>query len=85
MVLVTSRRTLGLPFGDTLRCELTVVNDKKQRIAERMDIKQAYMMENIAFTPSGDLAIIPLIRPKNNVPTIQIERGWMMTNGIAHC
>jgi YVTN family beta-propeller protein len=58
------------------------VNDKKQRVAERLDIKQAYMMENIAFTPSGDLAIIPLIRPKNNVPTIQIERGWMMTNGI---
>jgi YVTN family beta-propeller protein len=82
LVLVTSRRTLGLPYGDTLRCELTVVNDKKQRIAERLDIKQAYMMENIAFTPSGDLAIIPLIRPKNNVPTIQIERGWMMTNGI---
>ena len=83
LVLVTSRRTLGLPYGDSLRCELTVVNDKKQRIAERHDIKQAYMMENIAFTPSGDLAIIPLIRPKNNVPTIQIERGWMMTNGIA--
>ena len=81
-VMVTSRRTLGLPYGDTLKCELTVVNDKKQRIAERLDIKQAYMMENIAFTPSGDLAIIPLIRPKNNVPTIQIERGWMMTNGI---
>lgn len=83
MVFVTSRRTLGLPYGDSLRCELTVVNDKKQRIAERLDIKQAYMMENVAFTPSGDLAIIPLIRPKNNVPTIQIERGWMMTNGIA--
>jgi YVTN family beta-propeller protein len=82
LVLVTSRRTLGLPYGDTLRCELTVVNDKKRRVAERLDIKQAYMMENIAFTPSGDLAIIPLIRPKNNVPTIQIERGWMMTNGI---
>ena len=82
LVLVTSRRTLGLPYGDTLRCELTVVNDKKQRVAERLDIKQAYMMENIAFTPSGDLVIIPLIRPKNNVPTIQIERGWMMTNGI---
>jgi len=82
LVLVTSRRTLGLPYGDTLRCELTVVNDKKQRVAERLDINQAYMMENIAFTPSGDLAIIPLIRPKNNVPTIQIERGWMMTNGI---
>jgi YVTN family beta-propeller protein len=82
MVFVTSRRTLSAPYGDTIRCELTVVNDKQKRIVERRDIKQAYMMENIAFTPSGDLAIMPLIRPKNNVPTIQIERGWMMTNGI---
>ncbi len=82
LVMVTSRRTLGRPYGDTLKCELTVVDDKKQRIAERRDIKQAYMMENIAFTPSGDMAIMPLIRPKNNVPTIQVERGWMMTNGI---
>jgi YVTN family beta-propeller protein len=81
-VLVTSRRTLTAPYGDTLRCELTVVNNEKQRIAERRNILQAYMMENIAFTPSGDLAVIPLIRPKNNVPTIQIERGWMMTDGI---
>jgi len=40
------------------------------------------MMENVAFTPEGDMAIIPLIRPKNLVPSIQVERGWMMTNGI---
>jgi YVTN family beta-propeller protein len=39
-------------------------------------------MENIAFTPSGDLAIMPVVRPKNNVPTIQVEKGWMMTEGI---
>jgi len=82
LLYVTSRRTLSAPYGDTLRCELTIVNDRNQRVAERRDIKQAYMMENIAFTPSGDLALIPMIRPKNNVPTIQIERGWMMTNGI---
>jgi YVTN family beta-propeller protein len=81
-VFVTSRRTLSKPFGDTIRCELTVINDNNQRVVERRDIKSAYMMENIAFTPAGDLAIMPLIRPKNNVPTIQVERGWMMTNGI---
>ena len=81
-LFVTSRRTLSAPFGDTLRCELTIINDRNQRVAERIDIRQAYMMENVAFTPSGDLALIPMIRPKNNVPTIQIERGWMMTNGI---
>jgi len=82
LLLITSRRTLGLPYDDTVKCELTIVDDKKQRVVERRDIESAYMMENIAYTPSGDLAIMPLIRPKNNVPAIQVERGWMMTNGI---
>jgi hypothetical protein len=66
---------LSRPYGDTLRCELTIVNDNNQRVAVRKDIKSAYLIENIAFTPSGDLAIMPLVRPKNNVPTIQVERG----------
>lgn len=83
LIYVTSRRTLSKPFSDTIRSELTVVSDSKQRVVERRDIKWAYMMENVAFTPSGDLAIMTLIRPKNNVPTIQVEKGWMMTNGIA--
>jgi YVTN family beta-propeller protein len=83
MIYVTSRRTLSKPFDDTVRCELTIINEQKQRIAARRDIISAYMMENIAFTPSGDLAIMPVVRPKNNVPTIQVERGWMMTEGIA--
>ncbi len=40
------------------------------------------MMENIAFTPAGDLAFVTMIRPKNLIPTIQVERGWMMTHGF---
>jgi len=79
---VTSRRALLAPYGDELVCELTVGNDKMQRIIERKDIKSAYMMENIAFTPDGELALMPLIRPKNLVPSIQVERGFMMTHGI---
>jgi YVTN family beta-propeller protein len=79
---VTSRRALLAPYGEELICELTVANDKMQRVIERKDIKSAYMMENIAFTPGGDLALIPLVRPKNLVPSIQVERGFMMTHGI---
>jgi YVTN family beta-propeller protein len=81
-LFVTSRRTMGRPYDDTVICEMTVVNDKNQRILERRGIRSAYMMENVEFTPAGDLAIFPLIRPKNNVPTIQVDRGWMMTHGI---
>jgi YVTN family beta-propeller protein len=81
-LIVTSRRALIAPYGDTLKSELTVVDEKSQRVIERKNIESAYLMENIAFTPSGDLAIVTLIRPKNLVPSIQVEQGWMMTYGI---
>lgn len=79
---VTSRRALLVPYGEPVVCELTVIKDEDQRVVERKDVESAYMMENMAFTPEGDLAIMPLIRPKNLVPSIQVERGFMMTNGI---
>ena len=80
---VTSRRALIAPYGDTLKSELTVVDEDTQRIKERRHIESAYMMENVAFTPSGDLAIMTMIRPKNYVPSIQVEKGFIMTYGIA--
>jgi YVTN family beta-propeller protein len=51
-------------------------------VVEHKNIESAYMMENVDFTPSGDLALVALIRPKNLLPSIQVERGWMMTHGI---
>jgi len=81
-IYVTSRRALNASYGVPLVSELTVADDNTQRVTERLDIESAYMMENIAFTPTGDLAMMTLIRPKNLIPSIQVERGWMMTHGI---
>jgi YVTN family beta-propeller protein len=81
-LIITSRRALIAPYGETLKSELTVVDESTQRVIERRNIESAYMMENVAFTPTGDLAMVTLIRPKNLVPSIQVEQGWMMTYGI---
>jgi YVTN family beta-propeller protein len=79
---VTSRRAILAPYGTPVITELTRLNTEVNRVTEHRKIESAYMMENVAFTPDGELAIFPLIRPKNLVPSIQVERGWMMTNGI---
>ncbi|KPK87312.1 MAG: hypothetical protein AMS27_02720 [Bacteroides sp. SM23_62_1] len=79
---VTSRRAQLAPYGDQIVSELSVINDKNRQIVDRKDIESAYMMENVAFTPGGDLAMMTLIRPKNYIPSIQVERGFMMTHGI---
>lgn len=81
-IYVTSRRALIEPYGTPIKTEVTKIEAEIQRVADRLNLESAYMMENIAFTPEGDLAIVTLIRPKNYVPSIQVERGWMMTHGI---
>jgi len=81
-LFVTSRRMVAAPYGEPLVSELTVINDSSKRISEYRKIESAYMMENVAFTPNGDLGFVTLIRPKNYVPSIQVEQGWMMTHGF---
>src|SRR5450759_1842331 len=81
-LFITSRRALIAPYGDTLKSEITVVDENTQRVRERVNVESAYMMENVAFTPTGDLALLTMIRPKNLVPSIQVEQGWMMNYGI---
>lgn len=83
VLYVTSRRAEIAPYGQPVRCEITVVNDSNQRITERKSIESAHIMENVTFTPSGDLAFMTIVRPKNLVPTIQVEQGFMMNHGFA--
>ncbi len=83
VLYVTSRRANMAPYGEPLISDLTIINDSTKTVAKYLGIESAYMMENIAFTPSGDLAITALIRPKNLITSIQVERGWMMNHGIA--
>ena len=79
---VSSRRTLPKPYLTPPVTEMTVIDAGRQRVSERKIFENAYMMENVAFTPSGDMVLATLIRPKNLIPSIQVEKGWMMTHGI---
>ncbi len=79
---VTSRRAIIAPYGTPVLTELTYLDPYSKTVTEHKNIESAYMIENAAFTPSGDLMMVSLIRPKNLVPSIQVERGWMMNDGI---
>ena len=81
-LIVTSRRADIAPYGSPVVSELTVISDSSRRISEYKKVESAYLMENVAFTPQSDLGFVTLIRPKNYVPSIQVERGWMMNHGF---
>lgn len=82
LLYVTSRRALPSSYGEPVLSELTIIDDASGRISARLNVESAYLSENIDFTPTGDLAIFTLVRPKNYVPSIQVEQGFMMTHGF---
>ena len=82
LLFVTGRRANIAPYGELVKTDMTLINDSSARISGFMTLESAHMAENVAFTPSGDLAIVTLMRPKNLVPSIQVERGFMMNHGI---
>jgi len=81
-LFVTARRAEIVPYGEPMGTELTVVNGESGQLDSYLMVESAYLMENVAFTPSGDLALVTMIRPKNLLPTLQVERGWMMNHGF---
>lgn len=81
-IAVSSRRTLPVPFRTPPITEVTIVNAENHRVQKRKHFTSGHIMENIVFTPEGDLALTTMIFPKNLVPSVQIEQGWMMNHGI---
>jgi len=81
-VLVANRlaragRGFTQPIG-----EVTVLDGHTGRITSRIPLPDAHLLEGIRFVPAGDLAVVVMVRPKNLVPALQVERGWMMTNAF---
>ncbi len=81
-VFVANRLSNKVPFRTTPQVEVTVVNTRSQRVTHRDIFPSANIQENVEVTPSGDLAIVTQVRPKNLIPTAQVEQGWMMNHGI---
>lgn len=81
-VFVANRLSNKVPSRTTSKSEVTIISTKSQRVTYRDIFSSATIQENVEVTPSGDLAIVTQVRPKNLIPTAQVEQGWMMNHGI---
>jgi YVTN family beta-propeller protein len=81
-VVVTSLLSALVEPGRPPASEVTVVDATARRVTARVRLRGAHLLEDAAFTPAGDLVLLPLVRPKNLLPALQVENGWMMTNGL---
>jgi len=81
-ILVGSRRASLSEYGVPIETDLVGIDSEYDRVKKRIPMANAYLIENIAYAPTSDIALTTLIRPKNNIPSVQVEGGWMMTHGI---
>ncbi len=65
--------------------ELMVIDTVKQRVAERIEIPGVLELRHIAEAPgpNGGYLLVPMMRPKNLNPLIQVAGGWILTHGMA--
>ena len=65
--------------------EVTVIDTRRQIVAERILVPGAIQLRHIAEVPTkaGGYLLIPFMRPKNLNPLVQIEQGWYLTHGMA--
>jgi YVTN family beta-propeller protein len=62
--------------------EVTVVDTERVQVAERRVVRSANLLQGVAWHPSGDFALITLLRTKNLVPMTRINHGWTISNGL---
>lgn len=82
-VLVTNQLSFPVSYPGIPVSEITMINLSTHRVEKRFQIPNGHMLDGIAFTPSGKYALAVLVQPKNLLPALQVERGWMMVNAIA--
>ncbi|MEE9218885.1 MAG: hypothetical protein V3U98_07435 [Acidobacteriota bacterium] len=82
-LLLINQLSRVAPYPDPPVSEITLIDGGRRRVQRRFPVRNAHQLEGAAIIPGGDLALVTLVRPKNLLPAVQVERGWMMTAGLA--
>jgi YVTN family beta-propeller protein len=80
--LATNALSRFTPFRQSSTSEVTVVQAEQGRIADRLVVPDANLLQGVAWHPSGRFALFTLNRTKNLVPMTRILQGWTITNGL---
>jgi YVTN family beta-propeller protein len=62
--------------------EVTVIDPDLAMVKDRIVLPGANLLQGVAWHPSGEYALIPLLRTKNLVPMTRINHGWTISNGL---
>lgn len=62
---------------------VTLLDSKNGRETGRYDMGRASMLREIVCSPDGHWAFLTNLVSHNEVPTVQMERGWINSNGFS--
>lgn len=70
--------------GDRMpaQSEVTMIDPGQAKVKERVIVPAANLLQGIAWHPSGQYALMTLLRTKNLVPMTRINHGWTISNGL---
>ena len=82
-LLVTNALSRPVPFRTAPVSEVTSLDARSARVADRHVVPEANLLLGVAWHPGGEFALATLNRTKNLVPMTRILQGWTITNGLA--
>jgi YVTN family beta-propeller protein len=62
--------------------EVMVIDPALARVEDRWLAPAANLLQGVAWHPSGEFALVTLLRTKNRVPMTRVARGWTLSNGL---
>ena len=81
-IYVTNTLSRFVPERTTSMSEVTVIDAERAVVEDRYVVPHANLLQGIAWHPSGEYAVITLLRTKNLIPITRVRRGWVISNGL---
>jgi YVTN family beta-propeller protein len=81
-ILVTHELSRFVPRRTTSMSEVAVIDAENAIIEDRLVVRSANLVQGVAWHPSGEYAVVTLLRTKNLVPMTRLLRDWTISNGL---
>jgi YVTN family beta-propeller protein len=81
-IFVTHALSRFIPQRTPAMSEVMVIETSTTRVVQRHVVPASNLLAGVAWHPSGQFALITLLRTKNLVPMTRVHQGWTITNGL---
>src|SRR5579864_3048538 len=61
---------------------MTIIDAEKQRVVERMSLRNVAGVFHVAMSADGRLGVVAQLRPKNLIPLAHVEHGWVFGDSL---